>query len=292
MSVRAVFVLAVKVVALTILFFVCFGVAGALALPSVESAPPSEQSNAAIALVAVSLLNTLVLTYFILRSRWSGWRLAVTVFVVLYGVATVMSQIESAFFLTRLPPGMVGQLFLFGAIVAALFSPVAVLVLRRGTGAVSDETARTFEMRPSELVWKVPLVVALYIVLYFSFGYFVAWQSPAVRAYYGGTDPGSFLTQMRAVLGDTPWLVPFQVLRGLMWTALALLVVASTKGPRWVVALALGLVFAVVENSLLLLPNPFMPEAVRMAHLAETASSNFVFGCATGWLLGPRTGAG
>ena len=46
-----------------------------------------------------------------------------------------------------------------------------------------------------------------------------------------------------------------------------------------------ALVFAVVMNSGLLLPNPYMPEAVRMAHLVETASSNFVFGCAIVWLL-------
>lgn len=35
-------------------------------------------------------------------------------------------------------------------------------------------------------------------------------------------------------------------------------------------------------NAPLPLPNPYMPEAVRMAHLVEAASSNFLFG----WLLG------
>jgi len=34
-------------------------------------------------------------------------------------------------------------------------------------------------------------------------------------------------------------------------------------------------------NSQLLLPNPFMPREVRMVHLVETASSNFLFG----WLI-------
>jgi hypothetical protein len=31
-----------------------------------------------------------------------------------------------------------------------------------------------------------------------------------------------------------------------------------------------------------------MPESVRMAHLAETASSNFLFGALVGWLLRVR----
>jgi hypothetical protein len=41
-------------------------------------------------------------------------------------------------------------------------------------------------------------------------------------------------------------------------------------------------------NAPLLLPNPYMPEPVRMAHLVETASSNFVFGALIGFLLTKR----
>jgi hypothetical protein len=59
------------------------------------------------------------------------------------------------------------------------------------------------------------------------------------------------------------------------------------KGGWQETALALGLLFA-VTNAQLLLPNPYMPEAVRMTHLIETASSNFIFGCLIGWLLTPR----
>lgn len=46
----------------------------------------------------------------------------------------------------------------------------------------------------------------------------------------------------------------------------------------WLVKLAL--LFAVMP-SLLLLPNPLMPDEVRMAHLLETTTSNFLFG----WLV-------
>jgi hypothetical protein len=94
---------------------------------------------------------------------------------------------------------------------------------------------------------------------------------------------------MRFVLRDTPWLIPFQMVRALLWTALALPVIRMMKGDRLETALAVGLVFSVVMNAQLLLPNPYMPEAVRMAHLAETASSNFLFGILVGWLLSKRT---
>jgi len=60
------------------------------------------------------------------------------------------------------------------------------------------------------------------------------------------------------------------------------------NGDRLETALALGFLFSVVMNSLLLLPNPYMPESVRMSHLVETASSNFIFGVLVGWLLTER----
>jgi len=41
----------------------------------------------------------------------------------------------------------------------------------------------------------------------------------------------------------------------------------------------------VVMNSQLLLPNPLMPQEVRMVHLLETATSNFLFGWFVVWVL-------
>jgi hypothetical protein len=60
------------------------------------------------------------------------------------------------------------------------------------------------------------------------------------------------------------------------------------KGDWWEAGLAVGLLFAVLMNAQLLLPNPYMPQAVRMTHLAETAPSNFIFGWVIVWLLNRR----
>jgi hypothetical protein len=228
----------------------------------------------------------MVMTHLILRSRWTGWRLVAAVFFVFYGVTTFMPQIESAVFLTRLPPGTLPRLFLMGVLIAVPFSGLAVLILgKRKPGAVDTEANTRLIMSASEWVWKLAVIAVVYVILYFTFGYFVAWRHPGVAEYYGGVDPGSFLAQMRIVLRDTPWLVPFQILRALCWVALALPVVRMMKGKWPETALSLGLLFAVVMNAPLLLPNPYMPETVRMAHLLETASSNFIFGVFVGWLL-------
>jgi hypothetical protein len=143
-------------------------------------------------------------------------------------------------------------------------------------------------MPTSEWAWKLTVIALAYLILYFTFGYFIAWRNPAVPEYYGRTDPGSFFAQMATVIRDTPWLIPFQIVRAMFWVALALPVIRMLKGQRLETALAIGFLFAVVMNAPLLLPNPYMPEAVRMAHLVETSSSNLIFGVLIGLLLTER----
>ena len=279
---KATLLIAIRLVALSVLYFICFSVVSAalLATPSEPSAQVQAGATL-IALLVISLLNTLVLGFIILRSRWAGWKLILAIFFVFYGVTTVMSQIETAFFVTRLPPGMLPRLFLSGAIIAAVFSSLAVVILGKGRSNPTESNNQSrLNMPISQWVAKLLLIVIAYLVIYFSFGYFIAWKSAAVRAYYGGSDPGNFLAQMSSVVRDSPWLVPLQAGRALLWTALAAPVIQMMKGEWWETGLAVALLFAVV-NSQLLLPNPFMPQEVRMVHLLETATSNFLFG----WLI-------
>jgi hypothetical protein len=284
----AVFIVA-RVIALTIVLFICFAVAGGV-VGQQGNSPGSEPAGAAaLPLLAVCFLNATVLTHLILRSRWTGWRLAGAVFFVFYGVMTFMSQIESAVFITSLPPGMLPRLFLMGAIVAAPFSVLAVLILGKRKAEIVDTQQNSRLVMPtSEWAWKLAVIALAYLILYFTFGYFIAWQSSAVREYYGGVDEGGFLAQMRTTVRDRPWLVPFQIGRAMCWVLLALPVIRMLKGQWRETALSIGLVFAVLMNAQLLLPNPYMPEPVRMAHLVETASSNFIFGVFVGWLLTER----
>ncbi|HKB64329.1 MAG TPA: hypothetical protein VKC61_00645 [Pyrinomonadaceae bacterium] len=280
---KATFLFAIRLIALSIVYFVCFAaVSGALLSPAAGQSDPGQAGAALAALLAVSVLNSAVLTYVIIRSRWGGWKLILAIFFVLYGVTTFMSQIETAFFVTGLPPGMLPRLFLAGAIIAALVSPLAVLILgKRKPDRAADENHLRLNMPFVEWVGKLCLIVIAYVIIYFTFGYFIAWQSAAVRAYYGGRDPGSFLAQISSVIRETSWLIPLQAVRALLWAALALPVIRMMKGRWWEAGLAVALLFGVVMNTQLLLPNPLMPQEVRMMHLLETATSNFLFG----WLI-------
>ena len=286
---RVVVATAVRFIAVAILYFVCFVVvSGALLATGAEQAP-AEASATLSALLLVSFINSAVWTYVIRRSQWTGWKLILTVLLVFYGVNTLMPQIETAYFITRLPPGMLPRLFLAGIIMAAVFAPLAVLILGKAK-AQTNEIEKERATRDSRDSWsnmpiptwllKLSLIVVAYLVLYFTFGYFIAWKSAAVRAYYNGNDPGNLFTHLANLLRDEPMLFLLQAARALLWTAIAVPVIKMMKGDWWESGLAVALLFAVM-TSLLLLPNPLMPTEVRMAHLVETATSNFLFG----WLV-------
>ena len=272
-------VTAIRIVAVTILYFSTFAVVSGALLSNASGQNASAEAGATLgALLAVSLINAAVWTYVILRSHWTGWKLILTVFFVFYGVNTLMPQIESAYFITRLPPGLLPRLFLAGLIIAAVFAPLVVLILGKARSK-ANETSR-LEMPVSAWMVKSCAIVVVYLFLYFTFGYFIAWKNPAVRAYYGGSDPESFVAHIVSLLRDEPLLFLLQAVRALLWLAIAVPVIKMMKGEWWESGLAVALLFAVMTSQLLL-PNPLMPDEVRMAHLVETATSNFLFG----WLV-------
>jgi hypothetical protein len=275
-------ILIIRVIGLIAIHFICFTLISAALFPSPPKELTAAEAGAALtAMLVVSVLSTIVLSYVIIRSRYARWHLFLAIFVVLYGVMTVMPQIETAYFV-KLPSGMLSRLFLFGAVFATVFSFLAVVVLgKTKPEGNSNESRSRLKMPTSEWLVKLSIIVMAYLVFYFTFGYFIAWKSEAVRAYYGGSDPGSFLAQMNSVLRDTPWLVPLQIVRAILWTAIAAVVIQMMKGRWWEAGLAVALLVSVVMCVQLLLPNPLMPTEVRMVHLIETASSNFIFG----WLI-------
>jgi hypothetical protein len=288
MTTREWLVLVGRIAVLTVILLVVQGI-GSQFLPATEGTGEGEQSSPGFLgiVLFVLLLQTAVLAYPVVRSRWHGWRLALAIFVLFFGTVTFMSQIESLVYLgDKMPPGMLAGLFLMGLFSAVVFAPIVVLTLgrwKREAGG-GTEPNRRLRMSWQSWAWKLAVAAAVMLSLYYLFGYFVAWKSPVVRDYYGGTDPGTFFAQMRKVVGETPWMVPFQFVRALIWALLALPVIRMMRGRWWEAGLAVSLLFT-VPSIYLLFPNPLMPEAVRMAHLVETAPYQFLFGWFVVWLF-------
>jgi len=283
------FAVAAKIAALTVVLVMAQGLGSRfLPAPVAAAQTSTEPSSSFLGIVlAVSLLQTIALAYPVIRSRWHGWQLIGTVFVLYFGTVTFMSQTESMVYLgAHMAPGMLWGIVLMGLFNALVFSPIVVVVLSkvRSGHDLFDEPAPRTRMSPATWAWTLVVGAGVFTALYYLFGYYVAWKNPALRTYYGGTDPGSFLAQMRGIVRDTPWMLPLQFVRGLLWVLLALPVIRMMKGRWWEAGLALSLLFA-VPAAYLLFPNPVMPELVRMMHLLETAPYQFMFGWFVAWLF-------
>mgnify|MGYP001149812829 CR=1 FL=1 len=293
------FVLRTIVVAV-VLLIVMVGVS-AFALPMEEMGGASQEGgNALVLLFIVTSIDALILGLVITQSQWRGLPLVAGLTFAFYGVQTLVGQIEAIVFLTPLgerwgagsvpaltmPLDFILAQFAIGAVLALIGVPLAVILFGKARGGEGRTATRLNPgIRGTEWLWKLGAISVLYVLLYFGFGYYVAWKDPAVQAFYQGTDPGSFLGQMRYVATETPTLIPFQALRALLWTAFALPVISMLRHKPWLGALLTGLLLSLPMNVPHIVPNPFMPAAVRQAHFIETASSTFIFGVAMFWLL-------
>ena len=129
----------------------------------------------------------------------------------------------------------------------------------------------------------------LYVLLYYLFGYYVAWQNPAVRLYYSGTTELKSLYQiMRSTATGTPWMLPFQFGRGLLWALFAYPVVRMLNTTRIATASIVAALFGVWSFALLM-PNPLMPASVARSHFWETLWCDLLLGAIVGWVLAADT---
>jgi len=314
-------VTAIKIFATCLVFAVCFVVGGALsglskaaqqATPSTATlqAPSQQQAtsstpeapanqtpsqrpeNLLYPLLIFSISVGVVLSYLILRSSWHGWTLVGAIFVSMYGISTVATQVETLFFLSnKLPHGMIRAIFLQGAITAALFAPLAVLLLGKWrTSSPARATSPPGRWHASSVATRLAIIVLAFVFLYMFFGYYVAWQSSAVRQYYGGPAQPGFFAALKANWQYNPWIYPLQVFRALLYAACLYPLVRMLRAARWESALAMAL-FLSVLTGILLLPNPLMPPKVAYAHFRETLGFSLIFGALAGWLMsGPAAG--
>src|SRR5262245_6788367 len=133
MSVRKALVIAFKVLAVCLVVAASFILGGLLSgLNSIGQEASSGQHMAddfLLPFMTLSISVSVAVSYLILRSSWHGWRLVGAMCVSMYGISTVVTQIESVWFLSsKLPRGMIPALFVQGAIATALSVPLSVLL--------------------------------------------------------------------------------------------------------------------------------------------------------------------
>lgn len=290
-AIKLVFKWILRFIVLYVLFIVSFLI-GSMAVAGVMPANAVSEPGLmpeTTGLLVVALADMIVIAALILTSRWGGWKLAVSLALAYYGAVTFLMQIETWYFLSSLTvgPRLLSRLFLMGIPTAFLFIPLALWVLGKGRPTAVTSPNSALVMPVQQWIWKLAAIAVAYLILYWGAGYFIAWQNPALRAFYG--QPGEalpFFTHTANTLRHDPMLFPFQVLRALLWVSCALPVIRGSRVNPWWTALLVGLLFSVPQNLGHILANPLLPVAsVRLSHMIETASSTFVFGTLVVWLF-------
>jgi hypothetical protein len=233
--------------------------------------PPEGLLPGAAALLIVHALTVGVMLLVVAFANVRGLRLALLIFVVLFGTQTAMMQIETLAFnrSVGMPLRDVMVVILAGAANAAIVAAAASLLFRGpSTGALPP---------PPNLGWRLAAATLAYVACYYGAGQFIAWSQEAVREYYG---------QGEGI--DQRFLVPFQMFRGLLWSLIALFLALRLKGSLLQRLAIMTLLFPMLTAPLLLYPNSYMPVAVAKAHLIEVAVSEAIWGAIAGLLLLPR----
>lgn len=213
------------------------------------------------ALLVVNGLIAVALSGVAATARVRGWKLAVLLFIAYFVIGSAMMQIETLWFndSLKLPLKVIGEIMTMSAIAAAI-TAIAGALLFRVTPAAALPV-------PATLTRRIAIMALLYVVIYYTAGATIAWQSAAVRAYYAN---GIHIQFVPTVL--------FQIFRGTLWAIIALFIVTRLQGSLARRALVMGVLFSVMTAGQLLYPTSFFPWAVRAAHLAEVGSSEFVYG--------------
>jgi hypothetical protein len=316
MHIKKVLVISLRVLAVCLLFAVCMGAGTALsgldrvaqqgqpaqqtssqtplhAAPAAQvspQTPPRTQSapgDIFVPFLIFSVCVGIVVSYLILRSSWHGWTLAGAMFVGMYGISTVVSQLESIFLLSsKLPHGLIRALFVQGAIGTALFAPPAVLVLGKWRAAMPGLASRApARMSAASVASRLVLLTIAFVFLYMFFGYYVAWQNPELRAYYSGRDWPNFIASVKGNWQNSRWIFALASFRALLHVAFVYPLIRMLRAGRRESGLATAL-FLASWTTVLLLPNPLIPPSVARSHFWETLGFNLVYGSLLGWLFG------
>lgn len=225
---------------------------------------------------ATDLLTVFAVSFAAARSDWRGARLGLAVASVPFVVAMV-NVVEGYFFIqiqdARYHVGSLAlaTAFMYGAAAPAwgrFFTPVA----------QGEANYRPLGGRGAwGSIWRFVLTDFVYVVVYFTGGFTIL---PLVKDFYAS----------RAMPGPGMILLLQLFFRGPVFACVCILLVRMMGLPRWKGALAAAAVFSIVTGvAPLLVPTPYLPDAIRWVHLWEVSITNFAFALLAAALWGkPR----
>ncbi len=292
MNLKRLLIWTFRLIILTILYFPIW-ILGTLVIGDLIPDTYSEPGlmSDATGMLILGLINTVLIVALIVTSRWYGWRLMAFLALAYYGSFTFMTQIETWFFLTRITvsPELLPRLFLMGLSIPLIYIPIAILICNKWKNKDNDEVnfKKVSNLMPvNQLLWKLGVLAIVYLAIYWLAGYFIAWQNPELRAFYGSPgDITPFIAHTVTTFTQSPGLVLLQLVRGVLFGLIVLPLIMGSNIKPWLTGLLVAFLLAAPHLGHIM-PNPLMPLAsVRLSHMIETATSTFIFGLIVVWLL-------
>lgn len=249
---------------------------------------PSDSINSLLSLLLLCFLNAIMVIWYTKRSRYSGKKLFINILIIIFGIMSVMTQMETIYFnkSINMPLLMIFITVFTTAMVGVFSGMYAVKVEAKSEVQVRNEyELKMFSTKKN--IEKIIFLSFVYMIFYFLFGYFIAWQFPELRQFYTGTkDILPFGIHIKNQINQDPFLIVFQIFRGFLWTMIGYTLLHGISVKNQVEKyILMGLLLCVPLATPLLVPNDFMPPIIRYGHFFELLIENFIFGVILTYIL-------
>jgi hypothetical protein len=252
------------------LAFVTFEIASLFAGVIVPA--PLLSSAQSILWIAISnLLITIALGYAAMKTSWRGWRLGIALAGIVITI-NLANLSEGFVFLANTRSSRL-HLLLQLFITYVLTVPVWTLIFSKGrTVTTGSHPFPAFSGWPK--LWRFVVSDFMYFVFYVAAGLVIF---PFVRHFYDTLVLPSFGTIMGLQL----------LFRGPLFVICCLLLMYMMGSQRLPGAIAVGIIFTAISGiAPLLIPSTDFPDSIRLVHLCEIGSTNFLLGAFVGWIWG------
>jgi len=274
-----------KLTLATVLYTVLFMLVNALMPFSQEFKEMGASGNpAALLFLLISSSWACFAIYFVIKhSNYCGTKLFVILLCVMFFIQYFMTQIETLFF---------GDAFIH------LSKPDIILIMLCGLFPLSGSVAllvKFFQNKNTvcennkinikKIIIKLGFIGIIYLCVYMIFGYFVAWQFEELRIFYTGSpEKLSFFGQMVNNIKTNPIIIPFQILRGILFGAAIIPIKYMVDKNKIIFLVSVCLIY-LCTAIVLIIPNVLFPDIVRIGHLIEMSISMLLFGIIVGNIL-------
>lgn len=277
---KKVFKFVALVIIATILFIISNGI-----MPFSDSFKAASSTTDPLALLFMIISYAWVcatIIFIITKSNNTKRKTLFFALISLFTVGQFMTQIETLFFGSAFT--VLNKTDTFFIMIAGLIPLLFTVPLAAKFFKIDENISFKTTFNTKKTISLLLMLGIIYMVIYFIFGYFIAWQCIDLRVFYSGSsDDAGFIGQLINNLNDNFIIYPFQICRGVLFSSfiLPLLFLFKNKKDFIIATTMVFLTTAIV----LIIPNVLFPDTVRIQHFYEMFFSMLLFGIIVGNVL-------